>query len=104
MLATLQEAKAILKISYGDQDAGISMALGAATNVVLDYLKSTGEEFQDSAGETVPGLVPDDVKYATIMYAGYLIDQQNNLKLDEPGGLPQTVQSLLQALRLPTLA
>ncbi len=103
MLATLQEAKAVSRISYDDEDAAISLLLGAATRVVLDYLKTDGDEFRDSAGDMVPGLVPDDIKAATLLYFRYLWDTPD-ISLDSPGALPPAVESLLQPLRLPTLA
>lgn len=101
-LATLQETKALMKISYGDADPQISVLLGAASRVVLDYMKITGDEYRDSAGEFVPGLVPDDVKAATIYYVRYLWDTPD-IALDAPGALPPAVESLLQPLRCPTV-
>lgn len=106
-LVTLAETKASLRFDEShEDDARISMLIGAASLSILRYLRSTGDEYRDSNGDIVAGNVEDDIKTATIMLVGILdrnpdANEDNIMKSDY---LPATIESLLHSRRDPALA
>lgn len=104
MLVTMAEAKSWMNVSYSDKDASINLAIGAASKAVLAYLKSDGLEYADSSGEIIPGLVPDDIKMATIATAHAMFDDEANIARFADGDLPTNARIWIDHRRLPTLA
>lgn len=104
-LVTLSECKAVLRFDHSDDDARLSLLIGAASTSILRFLNSTGEEFQDTAGIMQPTLVPDDIKAACIRYVGWLDRNADTVGEQERSDwLPPVVESILHSRRAPTLA
>lgn len=111
-LITLAEAKGALRFdeSVAD-DVRIDLLIGAASLSILRYLRSTGAEYRNTAGDIVPGNVEDDIKHATIMLVGML---DRNVDSNEtkagmagvfsPDALPANIEALLHSRRDPALA
>lgn len=108
MLVSLAEAKDILRFESDDteSESRLTLAIGAASQAILRYLKSTGEEYRNTAGQLVLGNVPYDIRWATAALAG-MLDQNpdgNEANLFERGWLPAPIESVLHSLREPTIA
>lgn len=106
-LITLAEAKGSLKFDEStDDDARISMLIGAASLSILRYIRSTGDEYRDSNGNIVPGNVEDDIKTATMMLVG-IMDRNpdgNTDSIFKSDYLPASIEALLHSRRDPALA
>lgn len=105
-LVTIAEVRHSLRFNDTTDDVRLSLLIEAASNAVLRYMKSDGDEFRNSVGIVVPGNVPGDIKWAVITLAGILernVDV-NDDKILEPDHLPAPVEALLFGLRDPTLA
>lgn len=129
LLVTLDQAKAHLRVDTSDGDADITLKILAASNAVLNYLKTSGVAYEyevdsagdvvfdsagtpvytlDSAGELVP--LPA-VQAAVLLMLGVLyIDRDGEAYVGGEQGprlgdrsLPQVVHWLLDPLRKPTL-
>lgn len=104
-LASLAEAKGLLRIDFSDDDAALQLLLDAASSAVVDYLQGGGFPVVDDAGQ-VTGQLPAQVKIGTIMLAGFLYENpdQDPKNAFSGGHFPSQVLSLLRPLRKPTLA
>ena len=104
MLATLGETKVALRIDGDDDDAALGLAIRAASAGVVHYLKAGADAFI-ADGEVI-GEVPDNVKIATIYWAGVLRrNPDNNVESEiTPGYPPAPVVSLLYQMRDPACA
>lgn len=107
-LVTIQQVKEVLRIDEDDDDAMLTLMIGAASRRIIQHLKGRAEVVLDldSGGDPVSGGVPDDVALATIMLVGYFFknqdqDPEGDFQL---GKLPLPVKAVLYALRDPTLA
>lgn len=107
-LVTIQQVKEVLRIDESDDDAMLTIMIGAASRRVIQHLKGQADVVLDldSNGEPVSGGVPDDVALATIMLVGYFFknqdqDPEGDFQL---GKLPLPVKSILYMLRDPALA
>lgn len=107
-LVTKEQVKAALRIDTTDDDAHLTLLIGAASNRIISFLKGRADEVLnlDSAGELTSAGIPDEVTVATIMLVGYLYrnpdqDRDGDFEL---GQLPKPVKSLLYMLRDPALA
>lgn len=109
MLVSLAEAKDILRFEADDteSDSRLTLAIAAATQSILRYLKSTGDEYRDATGAAIAVKnVPYDIRWATAALAG-IMDQNpdgNEDKIFERGWLPAPIESVLHSRREPTLA
>lgn len=105
-LVTLTEVKGRLRVDHTEDDANLSQLIGAASESILRWLNSTGDEYRDTAGVIVPGNVEDDIKAATIwlVAAWYKSTDINDSGLFEAERLPAPVESILHSRRQPTLA
>src|SRR5699024_8759488 len=71
-LASLADAKSILRYDGSGQDAIIETALDAASSHILGYLGVDEDEFDNDSSD--PGfVVPHRVEMACIMYAGIML-------------------------------
>lgn len=106
-LVTLAETKGTLKFDDStEDDARISLLIGAASLSILRYIRSNGDEYRNSNGDIIPGNVEDDIKHATIMLIG-IMDRNpdsNELNIFKPDSLPANVEALLHSRRAPALA
>jgi len=110
-LVSLEMAKAHLRIDYADEDSLLGLYVTAASEAVLNYLKSGADSFLDTAG-FVPldtsgdPVAPGAVQSATLLQIGYLWKDRDNDdgKAYDHGYLPRPVVSLLYPLRDPALA
>ncbi|WP_412063984.1 head-tail connector protein [Rhizobium sp. SYY.PMSO] len=104
---SLETVKMRLKIDFADDDALLDGLIDAATDAVINYLKSAAEQYLDSGGSVPSGIdIPPVIQTATVMMVGYLYrnpDQDPDRDFD-PGYLPGPVISLLYPLRDPALA
>lgn len=107
-LVTLQQVKEVLRIDEDDDDAMLTLMIGAASRRVIQHLKGQASVVLDldSGGDPVSGGVPDDVALATIMLVGYFFknqdqDPEGDFQL---GKLPLPVKAILYMLRDPTIA
>lgn len=106
MLASLEDAKAALRIDGDDDDAALSLAIRAASAGVVAYLKSGADAFI-ADGDLIEGAeIPDNVRIATIYWAGVLRRNPDNNVEGEitPGYPPAPVVSLLYQMRDPACA
>lgn len=108
MLISLAEAKDILRFESDDteSESRLTLAIGAASQSILRFLKSTGDEYRNTAGAIVLGNVPYDIRWATAALAG-IMDQNpdgNDEKIFERGWLPAPIEAVLHSLREPTIA
>lgn len=105
MLVTLTQAKDNLKVDESYGDANLALLVRGASVAVLRYLK-TPDAYQDSAGDIVEDLVPEDVQLAVLMLVGQQLRDPDGVegKDWDDGYLPRPVKSLLYPLRDPTLA
>lgn len=105
-LVSIAEVKGMLKFETDDDDARLSLMIGAASLNVLRFIKSTGDEYRDSNGDIVLGNVEDDIKLATVLLVSivYQYSDGDTDKLFESDRLPAQVESVLQSRREPTLA
>lgn len=102
-LLTLDQVKQALIVDHDDDDEALELALEAASDRILSYLKAVPPFIVGGAADL--NAVPPSVKAATIMLVRRLYkpegDQNDEL---EPGQLPRRVTMLLHHLRTPTLA
>lgn len=105
-LITLANAKSLLRVDFPDDDLMIAQIVSAASEAVLDYLKSQGySTFFDGTALTAD--VPMKVQLATghlvqSYYDGYL--SEGGKMFDDHGDLPKPVVSLLYRMRDPALS
>lgn len=111
LLASVAEAKAMLRIDTDAGDANLELQLRAASRAVLRYLKTpdayrdtAGDPILDSAGDVAD--VDEDVKLATIMLTGTFLRDPDGAESEkwQQGYLPAPVVSILYPLRDPSLA
>lgn len=106
-LVTLQEVIDALHFSdAGDDDARLNGFITAASLSIMRFLKTEGDEWRDTSGDIVTGMVPADIRAATIWWVGYM-DQNtddDSAKLYQGNWLPDPVRSMLHSRREPTLA
>jgi hypothetical protein len=105
-LVSIAEARGALRFNDTDSDVRLSLLISAASNAILRYINSEGDEYRDSAGDIIPGNVPDDIKIATIMLVG-IMDRNpdgNDGGIYKSDFLPEPVEAILMCLRDPTLA
>lgn len=69
-LVTLEQAKAHILVIHDQDDAHIQLSIAAASAAVITYLDGAEEVFMDSAGDVDLALVPDDIKWATLLLIG----------------------------------
>jgi hypothetical protein len=111
-LVSIELAKQHLRVDYDDEDAIITAYVEAASEAVINYLKSGADYFLDSAGFVPedsagdPLGVPGAVRAATLLQIGFLWKDRDNDegKAYEMGYLPRPVTALLYPLRDPALA
>lgn len=106
-LVSLTEVKHMLKIDGDDDDATLLLLIGAASGAVINYLKSSADQYLGEDGEVLPGaVVPPEIKTATAVLVGQLMRNPDNdvEGAFERGYLPRTVTSLLYPLRDPACA
>lgn len=96
-LVLLPETKLALAIDYNDDDAYLTTLIGAASEIILKYMK---------VEETDLSPVPEVVKAATITLVGYLYRNRDKDPDEDfmDGSLPAPVRSLLSLFRDPTVA
>lgn len=109
MLVSLAEAKDILRFEHDDteSESRLTLAIGAASQSILRYLKSTGDEYRNTTGAIVLGNVPYDIRWATAALAGMMdqnVDGNEGGLFPDKGYLPAPIEAVLHSLREPTLA
>lgn len=104
-LVSIDDAKVMLRIDGSDHDAMIGFAIEAASGAVINYLKSAARSFVGANGE-VYGIVPPEVRMATVFLAGVMMrNPDNTVEGDfDQGFLPKPVTALLYPLRDPACA
>ncbi len=90
-LVTLAEAKAHLRVLNTDHDTDITMKMGQASDIIIDYIKTPDHGWTDS---TAPNLI----KAAILLVLGTLFDER------EGAGIPDGVKDILWRYRDPALA
>jgi len=101
-LASLADAKSILRYDGSGQDAIIETALDAASSHILGYLGVDEDEFDNDSSD--PGfVVPHRVEMACIMYAGIMLRDPSGAESEqyEHGYLPRVVMNLVYQFRSP---
>jgi hypothetical protein len=105
-LVTLEEVKQGLRVDSNDDNNLLTLLIGAASNAVINYLKSQAAELFDleTAQNNSPqdANVPDEVKQATILLVDYYY--RGDYENADPGYLPPPVMALLYPLRDPAIA
>lgn len=102
MLATVQEAKDVLRYDGNDQDPILELALKSATSHILGYLGVPEEVFDDGGLLADPDFhVPYRVRMACIVYAGILLRDPTGVQSEEyeHGYMPRVVMNLLYQYR-----
>lgn len=101
---TVSEAKRSLRVDDNDSDDLINFLIGAASQAITNYIKST-------ALDSPPDFTADDaIKNATIFLVKYWFDDgdPNDSKIQDSATttyqLPPAVCALLTPYRTPTLA
>lgn len=92
MSLSLDEAKAQLRVLHSEQDAYITLLIGAAQSSIQRY---TGEGFDAEA---------DDLKAAQLLLIEHLFYPDADIDLDPATDLPRAVVALAGPYRTPTLA
>ena len=104
---TLQDVKDSLRIYFCDDDPQILLLMEAATGAVINYLKSSADQYLDSGGDVIDGVkIPAEIQIATIFLVGILYRSPDNDTEGafDRGYLPRPVTALLTPLRDPALA
>lgn len=115
-LVTLEQAKAHLQMDHDLDDTTIQLMLEAASEAVINHLKSGADVFLDSSGEVLQTTdsppepdVPKVVQQATLLLLGDFYKNREPAA-DDPvpaqfgfGFLPRAVTALLYSLRDPAL-
>lgn len=105
-LVTIAETRHSLRFNEDDSDVRLGLMIQAASESILRYLKITGDEYRDTAGDIIPGNIPTDIKMATIMFVG-IMDRNTDANEDQifkSDFLPAPVEAILHSLRDPTIA
>jgi hypothetical protein len=114
-LVTLTDAKAHCRVDFTEDDTILDIYVQAASQAVLDYLKS-GATFLDSSGDVPvdssgdPEGIPFNVQAATLVLTAEMYRNREALTEDPVptqhgyGYLPRSVTALLYPLRDPALA
>lgn len=107
--ATLEDVKRSLRIEpcVYDDDTLIEMLIETATGAVINYLKSSADQYLDSGGDAVDlADIPAPIRMATIYLACVMYRSPDNNDDGSFDGLylPPPVVSLLYNLRDPALA
>lgn len=103
MLVTLQQASDHLRRDTTDDNTDLTLKIEAASDAVLNYLKSDGEDYLDSSGDVVAENVPNAVRMATLLLVGVFYSNRDNSTEFERGYLPPVVTALLYPLRAPAI-
>lgn len=106
MLADLQETKDFLRYDDDDNDPIILGAIEAASAHILAYLKVPSDFFDESDLDESDFVVPDQVRMATMIYAGIMLRDPSGVESEkyQHGYLPLVVMNLLHQLRDPAYA
>ncbi|ARC37893.1 phage gp6-like head-tail connector protein [Paracoccus yeei] len=107
VLASLQEVRSALRIDSDDYDPTLALLIEAASGAVINYLKSSADQYLGPDGEVLPDVViPPTIKAATIFLVGHMMRNPDNdtEKAFTHGFLPYPVMSMLYPLRDPALA
>lgn len=110
-LVSVDEVKNRQRIDVTAGDADIAVAIEAASEAVLNYVRSSDPDWLDSFGDPLEDTtgtlldIPADVRMATHVLAGMLLRDPSGKDTNwEPGFLPPAVACWLVPYRLPTLA
>jgi len=104
MIVSLQEAKEHLRVDTDAEDDDITLKIQAASNIILDYLKKTEDDYEPGLYGTI--LTPTSVKMACLILVGILYRDRDGeeTKNWNQGYLPFSVTALIYPLRDPSLA
>lgn len=100
-LVTLDQAKDHIRAVHDMDDEHIDLAIKAASAAVLTYLDGADEAFTDSSDDVDLDLVPDDIKWATLLLVGEFFrnrEAEQDGPVDQSFGyglLPRPVVALL---------
>jgi hypothetical protein len=109
-LITVDAVKVRQRIDASAGDADIEAAIEAASEAVLNYVRSSDPDWLDTFGDLLTDtdddpIVPADVKQATHVLVGMLLRDPSGKDSNwDPGFLPPAVACWLVPYRLPTLA
>lgn len=109
MLVTLQQASEHLRRDTDTDDCDLILKIEAASQAVVNYLKSGADDFLDSSGEPITDssgdiLVPRPIQIAVLMMVGFLYKERDGEADLQHGYLPQSVMSLLYPYRNPAMS
>lgn len=110
-LISLAFAKSQIEMDHDEDDLLIDLYIQAASESIVNYLKSGMDPYLDSAGEVEydsqgDADVPAVLKVATMFMVAVFYKNRdvNDSEIFTYGYLPQPVMSLLHQLRSPALA
>lgn len=98
-LVTLDEVKAHLRIDDDDFNGALQLLIGAASELVLDFMQAAPGQFVDVQ------TVPRQVKVAVMVLVGIYSRNPDDLGAGafEDGRLPPVIRASLRGLRRPVV-